>query len=134
MISINNCIAADLYGQVCAESAGLRQISGTGGQLDYLTGAAMSKGGKAFICMTSSFVDKAGVRRSRILPHFGGDIVTDPRSQAYYIVTEYGVVNLAGRSTWERAELLVSIAHPDFREDLIASAENQKIWRRSNKR
>ena len=134
MISINNCIAVDLYGQVCAESAGLRHISGTGGQLDYLTGAAMSKGGKAFICMTSSFVDKTGVRRSRVLPHFGGDIVTDPRSQAYYIVTEYGAVNLAGRSTWERAELLVSVAHPDFREDLIAAAEKQKIWRRSNKR
>ena len=134
MISINNCIAVDLYGQVCAESAGLRHISGTGGQLDYLTGAAMSKGGKAFICMTSSFVDKTGVRRSRVLPHFGGDIVTDPRSQAYYIVTEYGAVNLAGRSTWERAELLASIAHPGFREDLIAAAEDQKIWRRSNKR
>ena len=134
MNSINNCIAVDLYGQVCAESAGLRHISGTGGQLDYLTGAAMSKGGKAFICMTSSFVDKAGARRSRILPHFGGDIVTDPRSQAYYIVTEYGAVNLAGRSTWERAELLVSVAHPDFREELIAAAEKQKIWRRSNKR
>lgn len=134
MISINSCIAADLYGQVCAESAGLRHISGTGGQLDYLTGAAMSKGGKAFICMTSSFVEKTNTRRSRILPHFGGDIVTDPRSQAYYIVTEYGAVNLVGRSTWERAELLISIAHPDFREDLIASAEHQKIWRRSNKR
>ncbi len=134
MISINNCIAVDLYGQVCAESAGLRHISGTGGQLDYLTGAAMSKGGKAFICMTSSFVDKTGTRRSRILPHFSGDIVTDPRSQAYYIVTEYGAVNLAGRSTWERAELLVSLAHPDFRESLIAAAEAQKIWRRSNKR
>jgi butyryl-CoA:acetate CoA-transferase len=133
MISINSCIAADLYGQVCAESAGLRQISGTGGQLDYLTGAAMSRGGKAFVCMTSSFRDKAGVVHSRILPHFGGDIVTDPRSQAYYIVTEYGAVNLAGRSTWERAELLISIAHPDFRESLIAAAEEQKIWRRSNR-
>lgn len=134
MISINSCIAVDLYGQICAESAGLRHISGTGGQLDYLTGAAMSAGGKAFICMTSSFVDKAGVRRSRVLPHFNGDIVTDPRSQAYYIVTEYGAVNLAGRSTWERAEMLVSIAHPDFREELIAAAEKQKIWRRSNRR
>lgn len=134
MISINSCISADLYGQVCAESAGLRHISGTGGQLDYLTGAAMSRGGKAFVCMTSSFVGKDGVRRSRILPHFHGDIVTDPRSQAYYLVTEYGAVNLAGRSTWERAELLVSIAHPDFREELIAAAEEQKIWRRSNRR
>ena len=134
MISINSCIAVDLYGQICAESAGLRHISGTGGQLDYLTGAALSAGGKAFICMTSSFVDKAGVRRSRVLPHFNGDIVTDPRSQAYYIVTEYGAVNLAGRSTWERAEMLVSIAHPDFRDSLIAAAEEQKIWRKSNRR
>lgn len=134
MISINNCIAVDLYGQVCAESAGLRHISGTGGQLDYLTGASMSRGGKAFICMTSSFVDKERIRQSRIVPHFNGDIVTDPRSQAYYIVTEFGAVNLAGRSTWERAERLISIAHPDFREKLIDAAEQQKIWRRSNKR
>ena len=134
MISINSCIAVDLYGQTCAESAGLRHISGTGGQLDYLTGAAMSRGGKAFICMTSSFLDKGGVRCSRIVPHFGGDIITGPRSQAYYIVTEYGVVNLVGRSTWERAELLISIAHPDFRDELIAAAQEQKIWRRSNKR
>ncbi|MCI8818388.1 MAG: butyryl-CoA:acetate CoA-transferase [Oscillibacter sp.] len=134
MISINSCISVDLYGQTCAESAGLRHISGTGGQLDYLTGAAMSRGGKAFICMTSSFVDKGGVRHSRILPHFGGDIITGPRSQAYYVVTEYGVVNLVGRSTWERAEMLISIAHPDFREELIAAARKQKIWRQSNKR
>ena len=134
MVSINNCIAVDLYGQVCAESAGLRHISGTGGQLDYLTGASISRGGKAFICMTSSFVDREGVRRSRILPYFHGDIVTDPRSQAYLLVTEFGMANLAGRTTWERAEMLIGIAHPDFREGLIAAAERQKIWRRSNKR
>lgn len=134
MISINSCISVDLYGQICAESAGLRQISGTGGQLDYLTGAAMSKGGKAFICMTSSFVDKKGERHSRILPRFDGDIVTDPRSQAFWIVTEYGAENLAGCSTWERAEKLVSLAHPDFRDELIQAADAQRIWRRSNKR
>ena len=134
MISINSCISVDLYGQICAESAGLRQISGTGGQLDYLTGAAMSKGGKAFICMTSSFVDKKGERHSRILPRFDGDIVTDPRSQAFWIVTEYGAENLAGCSTWERAEKLVSLAHPDFRDALIRAADAQRIWRRSNKR
>ncbi len=134
MISINSCISVDLYGQICAESAGLRQISGTGGQLDYLTGAAMSKGGKAFICMTSSFVDKKGERHSRILPRFDGDIVTDPRSQAFWIVTEYGAENLAGCSTWERAEKLVSLAYPDFRDELIRAADAQRIWRRSNKR
>ena len=134
MISINSCIAVDLYGQICAESVGLRQISGTGGQLDYLTGAAMSKGGKAFVCMTSSYTDKQGVRHSRVLPHFSGDIITDPRSQAYFIATEYGVVNLVGRTTWERAELLISIAHPDFREELIAAAQRQNIWRNSNRR
>lgn len=128
MISINNCIAVDLYGQVCAESAGLRHISGTGGQLDYMTGAAMSKGGKAFICMTSTYTDSNGEMKSRIVPHFAGDIVTDPRSQSYYVCTEYGVVNLVGRTTWERAELLISIAHPDFRDDLIKGAERQKIW------
>ncbi|MBQ6734642.1 MAG: butyryl-CoA:acetate CoA-transferase [Lachnospiraceae bacterium] len=134
MISINNCIAVDLYGQISAESVGLRQISGTGGQLDYLTGAAMSRGGKGFICMTSTYTDAAGEMHSRILPHFSGDIVTDPRSQAYFLVTEYGCVNLVGRTTWERAELLISIAHPDFREDLIREAEKQKIWRKSNRR
>ena len=94
----------------------------------------MARGGKAFICMTSTFTDRDGVRHSRILPHFDGDIVTSPRAQAYYLATEQGVVNLAGRSTWERAEALVSIAHPDFRDELIRAAEAQKIWRRSAKR
>lgn len=134
MISINNCISVDLYGQVCAESAGARQISGTGGQLDYLTGASISRGGKSFICMTSTFVNKDGVRESRIVSEFTGDIVTDPRSQTYYVATEYGVVNLIGRTTWERAELLISIAHPDYRDELIRAAEKQNIWLPSNKR
>ena len=134
MVSINSCIAVDLYGQVCAESAGLRHISGTGGQLDYLTGAFQAPGGTAFICMTSTFMDKHGKLQSRVVPHFQGDIITDPRSQAFFIVTEYGAVNLAGRSTWERAEALISIAHPDFREQLIQAAQKQKIWRYSNRR
>lgn len=134
MISINNCIAIDLYGQVSSESAGTRHISGTGGQLDFSTGAYDSPGGKGFICMTSSYRDKAGNLKSRILPKFTeGDIITTPRTQAFYIVTEYGIVNLAGRSTWERAELLISLAHPDFRDELIAAADKQKIWRNSNR-
>lgn len=134
MISINGCISADLYGQVNSESSGLRQISGTGGQLDFLTGAAMSKGGKSFLCMSSTYTDSGNVLHSRIVPSFKGDIITSPRSQVYYIATEYGVVNLAGRSSWERAESLISIAHPDFREELIKAAEKQHIWLPSNKR
>ena len=133
-ISLNSCIGVDLYGQVSSESSGTRQISGTGGQVDFLTGATKSRGGKAFICMSSTFADKSGKVQSRIVPHFGGDIVTSPRSQAFYIATENGVVNLAGASTWERAERLISVAAPEFREELIAAAEAQRIWRKSNKR
>ena len=134
MISINGCLNVDLYGQVCSESAGLRQISGTGGQLDFVTGAVMSRGGRAFLCLSSTFTDKQGRAHSRILPHLGGDIVTTPRSQACWIATEYGAVNLAGRSTWERADALISIAHPDFRDELIREAQAQRIWLPSNKR
>ena len=133
-ISLNSCVSVDLYGQINSESAGLRHISGTGGQVDFLTGAAMSKGGKSFICVASSRVGKDGRRTSNIVPHFNGEIITSPRSQAYYLATEQGVFNMAGRSTWERAEGLVSLAHPDFRDELIKAAEEQRIWRRSNKR
>ena len=111
-ISLNSCVGIDLYGQVSSESSGTRQISGTGGQVDFLTGAAKSKGGKAFICMSSTFTAKDGTVKSRIVPHFGGDMVTSPRSQAYYVATENGVVNLAGASTWERAERIISLAAP----------------------
>ncbi len=134
MVSINSCVAVDLYGQVAAESAGARQISGTGGQLDFLIGASASRGGKAFICMSSTYKDKGGDLHSRVRPQFNGDIITSPRSQVYFLATEYGIINLEGRSTWERAEALISIAHPDFREALIKEAEERKIWRRSNRR
>ena len=135
MISINACLNVDLYGQVSSESAGTRQISGTGGQLDFVTGASASRGGRSFLCMSSSFTDKRGVMHSRVLPRFtAGDIITTPRSQTYTVVTEYGMAELAGRSTWERADALISIAHPDFREELIRAAEEQRIWLPSNKR
>jgi butyryl-CoA:acetate CoA-transferase len=133
-VSINGCIAADLYGQVCSESAGTRQISGTGGQLDFVTGAFCAKHGLAFLAMTSTFTDKAGAMHSRILPRFTeGDIITTPRTQAPYMVTEYGVANLTGLPTWQRAEALIGLAHPDFRDELIKAAQEQRIWRRSNK-
>lgn len=134
MVSINSCVAVDLYGQVAAESSGARQISGTGGQLDFLIGASASRGGKAFICMSSVYIDKYGQTYSRIRPQFDGDIITSPRSQIYFLATEYGVINLEGRSTWERAEAIISIAHPAFRDYLIKEAEKRKIWRKSNKR
>jgi acyl-CoA hydrolase len=95
----------------------------------------VSPGGKAFICLTSTFTDKQGEMVSRITPLLNpGDIVTDPRSLAYYIVTEYGGVNLVGCSTWERAERLISVAHPKFRDELVEHARQQGIWIRSNKR
>ena len=134
-ISINNCIDMDLFGQVNAESAGVKHISGTGGQLDFVMGAYLSQGGKSFICMSSTMTDKEGNLKSRIVPTLTqGAICTDPRSCVHYIVTEYGMVNMKGLNTWQRAEAIVGLAHPQFRDELIASAEKMKIWRRSNKR
>lgn len=134
-ISINNAIDMDLFGQVNAESAGVKHISGTGGQLDFAMGAYLSNGGKSFICMSSTVMGKDGVLKSRIVPTLtNGSIATDPRTCGHYIVTEYGMVNLKGLSTWQRAEQIIGIAHPDFRDQLIAEAEKMHIWRRSNKK
>lgn len=134
-MSINNAVDIDLFGQVGAESAGIKQISGTGGQLDFVMGAYLSKGGKSFICLSSTFAKKDGTVESRIRPTLAnGSIVTDTRSATHLVVTEYGMVNLKGKSSWERAEALISIAHPDFREQLIKDAEKMRLWRRSNKR
>ncbi|MBQ1351171.1 MAG: butyryl-CoA:acetate CoA-transferase [Oscillospiraceae bacterium] len=134
-VSINNAIDVDLFGQVNAESAGIKHISGTGGQLDFAMGAYLSKGGKSFICLSSTVTGKDGVVKSRIVPTLTpGSIATDPRSCVQYLVTEYGMINLKGLSTWERTEALISIAHPDFRDQLIQEAEKMHIWRRSNKR
>lgn len=135
MIAINSCVEVDLFGQISSESSGPRHISGTGGQLDFTTGAYMSKGGKAFICTPATYRDKNGNLKSRIVPTLpAGSIVTVPRTQAHIIVTEYGKADLAGRTTWERAERIINIAHPDMREELIKEAEKMRIWRRSNKR
>lgn len=135
-ISINNCIEVDLYGQVTAEASGKRQISGTGGQLDFLTGAYLSNGGKGFIALTSTFTDrKTGELKSRLVPSLPEfTAITNPRTQAHYLVTEWGIADLAGRSTWERAERVIEIAHPKFHESLIQEADKLGIWCRSNKR
>lgn len=133
-ISINNTVDIDLYGQVNAESAGIKNISGAGGQLDFVLGAYLSKGGKSFICCSSTFKNKQGELVSRIRPTLAeGSIVTDTRANTHYFVTEYGKVNLKGLSTWQKAEAIISVAHPDFRDDLIKEAEKMHIWRRSNK-
>ena len=134
-MSINNAVDIDLFGQVNAESAGIKHISGAGGQLDFVLGAYLSNGGKSFICMSSTFKTKDGTETSRIKPTLdNGSIVTDTRANIHYFVTEYGIVNLKGLSTWQKAEALISVAHPDFRDQLIAEADKLHIWRNSNKR
>ena len=135
-ISINNAVDIDLFGQVNAESAGVKHISGAGGQLDFVLGAYLSNGGKSFICLSSTFMNKkTGKLESRIRPTLeNGSIVTDTRANVHYLCTEYGCVNLKGLTSWEKAEALISVAHPDFRDELIAEAEKLHIWRRSNKR
>jgi butyryl-CoA:acetate CoA-transferase len=133
-ISINNAIDIDLFGQVNAESVGLKNISGAGGQLDFVMGAYLSRGGKSFICISSTYKTKTGETESRIIPTLAnGSIVTDTRANTMYVVTEYGKVCLKGLSSWQRAEALISIAHPDFRDKLIKDAEKMNIWKKSNK-
>ncbi len=134
-MSINNAVDIDLYGQINAESAGTKQISGAGGQLDFVLGAYLSNGGKSFICMSSTFKKKDGTIESRIKPTLdNGSIVTDTRANVHYFVTEYGIVNLKGLSAWQKTEAIISVAHPDFRDQLIKEAEKMHIWKRSNKR
>ena len=133
-ISINNCVDLDLFGQISSETSGTKHISGAGGQLDFVLGAYLSNGGKSFICCSSTFTDKQGVMHSRIRPTLAeGSIVTDTRANTHFIVTEYGMVNVKGLSSWEKAEAIISIAHPDFRDELIKEADKMHIWRRSNK-
>lgn len=135
LVSINNALEIDLSGQVCSETVGPKMISGAGGQLDFVDAAYNSKGGRSFICMESTFTDHDGKKYSRINPLLTvGAVVTDTRPMVQYVVTEYGIVNLKGQTTWQRAERLINIAHPDFREEMIREAQKLKIWRNSNKR
>ena len=134
-ISINSALEVDLFGQVSSEQAGIRHISGAGGALDFVLGAYLSKGGKSFICLPSSQVGKDGTRKSKIAITLApGSIVTATRANIQYLCTEYGLVNLKGTTTWQRAEKIISVAHPEFRDELIKQADAMNIWRRSNKR
>lgn len=133
-VSINNILEIDLLTQVCSESKGLRQISGTGGQLDFVIGAFESNRGKSFLAFSSTFKDKEGNLHSRIRPLLTpGATVTVPRTMVHWVVTEYGKVNMKSLSIWERCEALIELAHPNFRDELIKDAEQMKIWRPSNK-
>ncbi len=127
VISINNTTQIDLQGQAASESDGHRHISGTGGQLQFVRGAYASKGGKSFICLASTY-EKHGARRSRIVLNLTpGNIVTTPRADVMYVVTEYGKVNLKGKSVAERARAIISIAHPDFRTELERQAYEHRL-------
>ena len=124
-MSINAAVEVDFYGQVCAESVGRKHISGTGGQLDFVRCATHSKGGKSFIAFTSTA--KHGTV-SKIRPILTpGACVSTGKNDVDYIVTEYGVAHLRGRSYAERARQLISIAHPDFRDELTFDAKKNGI-------
>ncbi len=126
MVSINTALQVDLTGQICSESIGVRQFSGTGGATDFAYGAAHSDGGRGIIAMTST--TKNGTV-SKIRPVLDpGGVVSISRNLVNYIVTEYGVADLRGASIRERVDSLIAIAHPDFREDLRKEAEAYMLW------
>jgi len=124
MISINGAMQVDLMGQVCAESVGLKQFSGTGGQADFVRGAKWSRGGKSFLALPSTLTTDDGEVKSKIsltLPL--GSVVTTPRADVHYIVTEYGLADLKNEPLDVRAKRLIAIAHPDFRDQLTFEAK-----------
>jgi itaconate CoA-transferase len=125
MISINSTIEVDILGQCNSEYLGGFEFSGTGGQLDYVRGAFNSRGGKSIITFYSTAHNG---EVSRVVPRFKpGTVVTTPRMDTHFLVTEYGAVNLKGKSTRERALDIISIAHPRFRDDLLKEAENMRL-------
>jgi acyl-CoA hydrolase len=124
VVAINSALQVDLSGQVCADSLGHRIYSGIGGQMDFIRGAALSKGGKAVIALQST---AAGGTISRIVPELspGAGVVTT-RGHIHWLVTEYGAVNLHGLTLRERAEALINLAHPDFRGQLRETWNRRK--------
>lgn len=123
LVSINSCVQVDLMGQVSSESIGPKQISGVGGQVDFVRGAALSKGGRSIIAMPST---AAKGKVSKIVPVLDeGAAVTTSRTDVDYVVTEYGIAHLKGHTLQERARALINIAHPDFREGLQKKFEER---------
>ena len=122
LVSINSCVQVDMFGQVVSTCVGLKQISGVGGQVDFVRGAAMSRGGRSIIAMPSTVKGKT----SKIVPLLdSGSAVTTSRCDVDYVVTEYGVAHLKGASLRHRAAALISIAHPDFRAELQEYARSR---------
>jgi len=123
LVSINSCVQVDLLGQVCSESVGKTHISAVGGQVDFVRAAALSKGGRSIIAMPSTAM---GGKISKIVPTLDeGAVVTTNRYDVEYIITEYGIANLKYRSVRDRARMLISIAHPTFRDSLATEFEQR---------
>ena len=127
MVSINSAIEIDLTGQVCADSIGPKLYSGVGGQLDFVYGAARSKGGKPIIALPSTATPGGGAPISRIVPmlKLGAGVVTT-RNHVHYVATEYGIAHLYGKTIKQRARALIDISHPEFREELVRQAKELK--------
>jgi acyl-CoA hydrolase len=125
MLAINSAVEVDLTGQVCSDSIGTYIYSGFGGQVDFIRGAARSKGGKPIIAVSST---AKGGTLSRIVPMLkpGAGVVTS-RADVHYVVTEFGVANIFGKNLRERCEALIRIAHPDHQDDLVAAAKERKL-------
>ena len=124
-VSVNSCVEVDLFGQICSESIGTKHYSGSGGQLDFVRGANMSKGGKGFIAMLST---TRGGTISKIKPILTpGSIVTTPRNEVDFLVTENGIVRLKGQTASQRAKMIISLAAPQFREELEYEAKKMNL-------
>ncbi|MGH2960429.1 MAG: acetyl-CoA hydrolase/transferase C-terminal domain-containing protein, partial [Solirubrobacterales bacterium] len=126
MVTVNGALAVDLYGQVVADTLGGKQFSGVGGGEDFVSGPAYVVGGTSLLCFGST-AGEGDERVSRILPQMpAGTLITTPRHQLDVVVTEFGAVDLATLTVAERAQALASIAHPDYREELLAAARSTK--------
>ncbi len=125
--TINNTTQMDLQGQAASESNGHRHISGTGDQLQFVRAGHASHGGKSFVCMSSTY-ERHGERSSRIVLNLtAGNVVAAPRSDMMYVVTDFGLVNLKAKSVPERAKAMISLAHPDFQDDLEREARTHGL-------